>query len=583
MATPTSGGKISKIKLSSKDYIDTLLYGTKWGGATGQGVKLTYSFAEKSSHFKANYKNLDGDNLPKFGFAPLTPTQRIAAKNAVDAWGEVANIGFSKVTESVTQFLFPNPNRKPVPVLTGTVGDIRFARSSKPKTAEVADFPNTTTEAGDVWFNRSSSYDTQQKGSFGYGAGFLHEIGHALGLKHPHDNRSGKGGGKVADQNIDSTLFTVMSYRSFVGQTIGTGYKQDFFPTTPMLNDIAAIQHLYGANMNTRRGNDVYNWNNLAQDSDGDGTKDKILMTIWDAGGIDTIDWSDQSSNAVIDLNPGSFSELGPSYWNGKEDEKRTLALAYEVKDGTGKVVNLIENANGGSGDDVLIGNNGDNILKGNNGKDVIAGYRGNDRLYGGDGNDWLDGFHDNDTLYGGEGSDTLRGGTGNDQLFGDANNDSLIGGIGEDFMNGGADNDTLDGESGRDLLYGGRGNDLLVGGEDNDFLNGFDDSYSSTEYDTLSGGAGADTFSLGYNGSFTSIGYLGNGYAKITDFNPQEGDKIRLGGSIGSYNLSTYRAGGVTSTLIKYGGDIVGVVENVTGLDLNNSSYFSFEGGHGS
>ena len=37
-----------------------------------------------------------------------------------------------------------------------------------------------------------------------------------------------------------------MSYRSYAGQQLLGYYTQDFFPTTPMLNDIATIQHYLG-------------------------------------------------------------------------------------------------------------------------------------------------------------------------------------------------------------------------------------------------------------------------------------------------------------------------------------------------
>jgi serralysin len=48
----------------------------------------------------------------------------------------------------------------------------------------------------------------------------------------------------------------------------------------------------------------------------------------------------------------------------------------------------MIENATGGSGDDVLIGNDGDNTLTGNDGADVLMGRDGNDLMIGGLGPD---------------------------------------------------------------------------------------------------------------------------------------------------------------------------------------------------
>lgn len=48
----------------------------------------------------------------------------------------------------------------------------------------------------------------------------------------------------------------------------------------------------------------------------------------------------------------------------------------------------VIENAFGGCGNDVIIGNDADNILKGNAGDDVLYGGAGQDQLWGGTGND---------------------------------------------------------------------------------------------------------------------------------------------------------------------------------------------------
>lgn len=188
----------------------------------------------------------------------------------------------------------------------------------------------------------------------------------------------------------------------------------------------------------------------------------------------------------------------------------------------------------------------------------------------GGPGDDYLD-YHGPDRLiaYGKGGNDFIWGNEGNDFLVGD----TLFGNE--------SGNDTLKGWSGNDTLYGCKGNDILDGEAGNDFLAGYYGQYSG-ESDTLTGGSGSDTFGLGYNGSYSEIGYLGEGFATITDFNLYE-DKIRLGGSKNFYSLtetSEFNTTGALDTVIKYSGDVIGVVQNTTGLDIN-SNYFSFVGGH--
>jgi Ca2+-binding RTX toxin-like protein len=354
MTTPTSNGVVSDVLLFGSNNIDSLLSEQKWGGSVGTSASLTYSFGGSNSIYKNNY----GTGEPLSGFAALTSTQQNAVVNALAAWSEIANIQFTQVTDSST-----------------VAGDLRFAKSSLPSTAW-AYIPGASPEAGDVWFSHSDNYDTDTKGTYGY-ITFLHEIGHALGLKHPHDT---DGSGVVADSNIDSTAYTVMSYKSYVGQPVNAGLGQSFFPTTPMLNDIAAIQYLYGANMSTRSGDTVYSW----------APGQQLLETIWDGGGIDTINWSNQSSAAKINLGAGQWSELGPTYWNGAENVSQTLAIAYNV---------TIENATGGAGNDTITGNDVSNVLN------------------GGDGNDSLKGEAGNDTLVGNFGNDTLTGGSGADQF----------------------------------------------------------------------------------------------------------------------------------------------------------------------
>lgn len=224
---------------SSLHHIDSILWhGKKWGtGNTGTGATVTYRFS-----------NRDDD-----AYTPHSVAQQARIKDAFNAWSEVANVTFSELTN--------NSAVSAQVVVFGGGGQTRPILNNQGISSAELDI--------------SSSGDLSP-GSYEYGALALHEIGHALGLKHPH-NVGSNGFNVIADQSIDSNLFTVMSYRSYAGQPDAGPYRQSFFPTTPMLNDIAAIQHIYGANWNTRSGNTVYRWN----------TEQQILETIWDGGGID--------------------------------------------------------------------------------------------------------------------------------------------------------------------------------------------------------------------------------------------------------------------------------------------------------
>lgn len=199
---------------------------------------------------------------------------------------------------------------------------------------------------------------------------------------------------------------------------------------------------------------------------------------------------------------------------------------------------------------------------------------------------DVLQGSTAADALDGDEGNDVLLGANGNDELAGGQGEDSLDGGNGNDTLNGGDGNDTLSGGNGKDLLTGGEGSDILVGGRGNDTLLGFSSTSTVAEYDTLTGGTGADTFVLGESkwgigpAPNAIVGYLGDGYATITDFSSAQGDKIQIAGNITDYSLdqTLNLSGGIAlDTAIYYKGDLIGVVQDTTAIDLSADFTFNY------
>lgn len=108
-------------------------------------------------------------------------------------------------------------------------------------------------------------------------------------------------------------------------------------------------------------------------------------------------------------------------------------------------------------GDDTVIGSTASDLVYGNEGEDIIGGNFDNDSLFGGRGKD---------AINGNEGNDSLNGGQDGDILFGESGNDILLGGKGNDFLVSGSGNDTLVGGLGRDLLTSlGDSGSLKIGG----------------------------------------------------------------------------------------------------------------------
>jgi Ca2+-binding RTX toxin-like protein len=264
------------------------------------------------------------------------------------------------------------------------------------------------------------------------------------------------------------------------------------------------------------RGNDVYYF--------GAKTSDHEVDTLSEAAGqgIDRLDFSMLSTTKSCHVDLRSDTALAT---NGTRTVKTQSV---------GEAQNF-ESADGGGGNDLLIGNNAANVLRGNAGNDQLEGAQGNDLLVGGTGSDKLIGGRGDDTylfsptVYGGEddtiveaaneGIDTLDfsqlrlhdnltlnltgladGTLGNHngrRLLGDgANFERVLGGAGNDTITGNALANQLYGNGGDDKLNGGGGNDLLAGGDGVDTLFGAagnDVLYGGADYDTLDGGGGND------------------------------------------------------------------------------------------
>lgn len=269
---------------------------------------------------------------------------------------------------------------------------------------------------------------------------YIHEIGHALGLPHPFSENSGS-----PDVEENSLKYSVMAYTKPKEEQANFG---DNSPMTPLILDIFAIQQLYGKNMTTRIGDTVYGFNsNTERDFYSlHSVNDVLVSCIWDAGGNDTLDFSQYDVDQKIDLNEGAFSDVGGLRCN--------LSIAYDV---------VIENAKGGLKDDYIIGNSADNCLWGNKGNDTLLGRGGNDTLYGGLGNDILLGGDGDDILFGEAGDDTLFSGNGDDLLYAGSGDDILIVNAGNNILDGGSGNDIFIINNGNNIINGNEGRDVFI------------------------------------------------------------------------------------------------------------------------
>ena len=559
-------------------------------GALDDGV-LTYGFWQSQEEVTNSYY-MEPMTDPETGeqfitddaawvasgyFAPFNAEQQAMAIENLGLWDDLINVRFEaadSAADADITFGFT--------VMSSAAG----AHTYFPQEEAWNDYYGTTESgkiSGDVWANwlYSGNYNPDindfadtSAGNYAWFA-ITHELGHSLGLAHGGDyNASDDNDGDGQPDPItyegdayfyqDSQQYTIMSYfdgRVTVQAAVNwdTGYF--VFAQTPAVHDILAVQNVYGADYTTRAGDTVYGFNSTADRAVFDFSQNTVpVLTIWDGGGNDTLDLSGFNADNVIDINEGAFSSAGnmisadakafyAGYFGIENDAEYAAFFAHNGLGPDGRPVDniaiaygaQIENAIGGSGNDLLVSNGLDNLLSGNGGSDTVSYDRATAAVTvdlsshsatGGGGHDTLSSIENaigsdfNDTLLGDAGQNILDGNAGNDVLNGGGGLDtasylSATAGVRVDLGIAGAQN-TLG--AGSDTLIsienltGSRFDDRLIGNNQANVMQGGDG------IDVITLGGGNDTFvlELGTKAS-TKAGAIS--WDVITDFGA--GDKI--------------------------------------------------------
>ncbi len=457
-------------------FIEGVDSGFRWG-AVGDAQVLSFSFASAPANGEV-------------GVQPFDATQQQYVREALDRYSAVADLSFVEAADDPSV-------------------DLRFFRDDL--TSEgyggfggYAWYP----DSGDVHINVSyADYSSAAMRTL-----LLHEIGHALGMRHPYD-----------DPYLWTGHDTVMTY--------------GVAPSELGLYDVATVQYYFGPNPTARTGDDSYDFG------------DRL---VWDGAGTDLFSAAGETAPVGIDLRPGSWLWLGAPTGDIRDPGQASIGHG-----------SWIENAAGGTGADYVRGNDLSNELQGGAGNDTLVGDAGNDLMWGGSGADSMTGGGGDDTyhfdngadliveapgggtdfvqawgshalavqveylmilapwaadgwgnaldnrIYAGSGNNRMDGGSGIDTLSYDnataavavslaLTSPQATGGSGTDTISnfehlwGGAYDDTLAGSNGANFIEGGYGNDAIAGGLGNDTLTG------GEGHDTLDGGAGADSLSGG-------------------------------------------------------------------------------------
>jgi len=299
---------------------------------------------------------------------------------------------------------------------------------------------------------KEGMWGSAHPGGMGYTM-LLNMMGKALGLRQAYAEFPGvTSSDDPGPHGLNQAPFTVMSSNwshNGSGDPYGKWGSMKSFGAL----DIAALQAIYGPNMTTATGNDVYD---LRTYNAWDGNLSATGWTcIWDAGGVDTISGRSATKSVTIDLRAATLVTGDPNA-GGYLSKQTDVAGGFTIANGV-----TIENAIGGSGNDILIGNSATNRLEGGAGNDtyyidspndVVVDASGNDTVYAnfnfsapGIENVYVNGVRvvSGGTVTG-SGFNPIKGTSGNNTLVGKDTNEKLYGGLG---------NDTLTGKGGLDIF----------------------------------------------------------------------------------------------------------------------------------
>ena len=332
--------------LSDNSYIDGIL----WGGKKWSDNSITYSFNSGGTGSKRDWSK----------------GEREVIEEALASWESVANIEFVPVEDDD-----PNANLKFN--LDENLPDDILGMFNPPGEASPGEGHFNWQELG------GTDFKNLKPGSENFLV-IVHEIGHGLGLAHPHDTAGGSNvypglyttnvpEDSFGTNGLNQGVWTTMSYNE--------GFNDAGFQGSPMAFDIAAIQHLYGENTKSAKGNNTYTLPRY-------NGSDTYYKSIWDTDGVDTIVTPSTFGDATIDLRDAPLEGYNAG---GYISSVKNINGGFTIANGV-----EIENARGSSGDDELIGNGLANELVGNSGADTLIGGKGKDTLLGGSGNDVLTG-----------------------------------------------------------------------------------------------------------------------------------------------------------------------------------------------
>jgi Ca2+-binding RTX toxin-like protein len=517
-----------------------LLSGQYWGGieTTGKGQIVTYSFPTAAPSYDSSVAGFTPATVSSF--QAFNSDEQDQARKALGEWSAASGIVFVEVPPGQGDINFQLVNLGTTSY--GSAGGIAFYPfgdwdylTQPTPTTPSANFRSDLDASGDVFMNSQYAGD----GTVNYGT-LLHEIGHAIGFKHPTEMVYSPFAAHDQVLSSDDPTRTIMA-------TVGDSSSSSTPHILQLDKDAAAA--VYGAA---------------------------------GSGGVHTGSASGTLAGTAIawawNAATGVMTETGTG-----ADETITGTSLGDVVTGNG-------------GNDRLFGLNGNDTLTAGAGNDYLDGGPGADTMTGGAGNDtyYVDNSGDQvieqpnggyDFVYArgvsyvlpanvdagqvyGAGLTLTGNGDGN-TLYGDGTGNTQIHGLGgNDYIVTGSGNDLLDGGTGADGMFGGQGNDTYYVDDSGDYMGEDANAGTDTVHATISFTLPANFENLILDGT-ANINATGNGLANVLTGNA--GDNVLAGGG-GKDTASFANATGPVSASLAtgiatgFGTDTLQAITSLTG-----------------
>lgn len=381
--------------------------------ARSQSIGTVSAFADRSTENVESVLGSEawGDSSVTYNFPTSAPASHLENADTSSGWRTLTTLereAFSQVVANQNQFIDVDL----VQVSDSSDADIQVVAINQTDAEAFAYFPGTGI-GGDIFFNANGTKeDPSYYSTGGYGNYTMaHELGHAMGGEHTF------GGEVVLSTEYDNTYYSVMSYTLTGGykveaQTSGVRYSTHTvgaYRGEQGIIDVAALQYAYGADMSTNTGDTVYVYDDSTRQFQ---TSSGYYKTIWDAGGVDTLDVSSAKYGSTVNLNDYTLSSISQ-----RSTHEEAVDVAAKAGLTTFDSISFVEDFIVSLGEEAFLNHNNlgiafgvviENVVTGS-GNDVIMDNEVNNLIYAGLGNDTIYlGAGGYDQVDGGEGVDTV-------------------------------------------------------------------------------------------------------------------------------------------------------------------------------